>query len=125
MVFVGASFGGVVVTEMLHNLFSSSKSSQILENVKLVLLDVMLAGDATASGFSGLDDIQPQGEIVTKYADENNSIDLSTPSSITVDTSYPQPIIDETVGLVHRSNKHAPQSYSGPDATAMTGNQVI
>jgi surfactin synthase thioesterase subunit len=125
VVFIGTSFGGVVATEMLHNLSSSLRSFKLLENVKLVLLDAALGGNVAASGFSGLDDIQPQGEIVTEHTDENNSIVLSTPSSNSADTPYLQPMMDASVKPVYRSNIHALQSYSGPDTTALTGIQVL
>lgn len=113
MIIVGASFGGVIATEMLQRLSSLPDSSNILKNVELVLLDAPVAGMPAASGFSKMNGLQSQGEIIAVNGNGNYSIELSP---------FPD---DAPTEAVHHASIHALQTYSGPGATAPIGVPVL
>ena len=112
-IIVGASFGAVVASEMLHSLSSLPDNSMILQNVQLVLLDAPVAGASAVSDFSQVNGHRTQGEVTALNGNGNHAIKRD---------SFPGDIPTEAV---HHASIQALRAYPGPGTTTPTGVQVL
>lgn len=112
-IIVGASFGGVVATEMFLRLSSSPDGSSILKNVQLVLLDAPIAGYSAVSGFSRANGHHTQAEAVGIHGNGSHTIDQSAFQE------------DHPTEAVHRESIQALRKYSGPGEIAPKSIQAL